>query len=78
MRKPRQGSRVIGMTTTKAPVWLTRDEAATRLRVSKHTVDRWVRERRLTKYKVGDLQSVRFSAAEVDNLVQPVAPDDQD
>lgn len=70
MRNPRQGPRVIGM-VTKKPVWLTREQAAERLCVSKHTVDRWVRERRLTKYKVGDLQSVRFNAAEVDNLVQP-------
>jgi len=52
--------------------WLTREEAAERLRCSKHTVDRWTREGKLTKYKVGDLQSVRFDADQVDALVQPV------
>lgn len=51
--------------------WLTRAEAAERLRVSPKTIDRWTREGRLTKHKVGDLQSVRFAAAEVDKLVQP-------
>lgn len=58
------------MTNTKKPTWLTRQEAADRLRVSPHTVDRWTRQGRLTKYKVADLQSVRFSAEQVDNLVR--------
>jgi excisionase family DNA binding protein len=56
-------------------VWLTRQEAAERLRVSPHTVDRWTREGRLTKYKVADLQSVRFDADQVDELVQPISQD---
>lgn len=53
-------------------VWLTRQETAKRLRVDPRTVDRWSREGLLTKHKVGDLQSVRFRADQVDALVQPV------
>lgn len=60
-------------TMSKPTKWLTREEAADRLRVSKHTVDRYAREGRLTKFKVGDLQSVRFDMAQVDGLVQPSA-----
>lgn len=59
-------------TVTEPTKWLTREEAADRLRVSKHTVDRYAREGRLTKFKVGDLQSVRFDMNQVDKLVQPV------
>lgn len=59
------------MTETPAKQWLTKHEVAERLRVSPATVDRWTREQRLTKYKVGDLQSVRFDADQVDSLVRP-------
>lgn len=59
---------------TTEPVWLTRKEAADRLRCDPKTIDRWSREGRLTKHKVGDLQSVRFRADQVDSLVQPCEP----
>lgn len=61
-----------GKAAPKPTKWLTRNEAADRLRVSPHTVDRYAREGRLQKYKVGDLQSVRFDMDQVDKLVQPV------
>ncbi len=58
---------------TEPTKWLTREEAADRLRVSKHTVDRYAREGLLQKFKVGDLQSVRFDIVQVDKLVRPAA-----
>jgi excisionase family DNA binding protein len=57
--------------TTVATVWLTREEAADRLRVSPRTVDRYATEGKLAKHKLAGTQSVRFRAADVDALVQP-------
>lgn len=51
--------------------WMTRSEAATYLRVSPATVDRWARESRLRAYKVAGTQSVRFSVAEIEALIVP-------
>lgn len=50
---------------------MTRSEAATYLRVSPATVDRWVREERLEAFKVAGTQSVRFSRAGVEALIAP-------
>lgn len=59
---------------TESP-WLTRTETAQHLRVSPPTVDRWVREGRLTRYKLAGQQSVRFLRADVEALVTPDEPD---
>lgn len=59
------------MSIDTATKWLTREEAAQRLRVSPHTVDRYARDGKLMKHKVAGTQSVRFLAEEVDALVQP-------
>lgn len=56
---------------TKTQTWLTREEAAERLRVNPRTLDRYARDNKLTKHKVAGTQSVRYRADEVDALVQP-------
>ncbi len=56
---------------TATHVWLTREEAAARLRVSPHTLDRYARDNKVTKHKLAGTQSVRYRADEVDALVQP-------
>lgn len=62
----------MAMTKSSATaVWLTREEAAERLRVSPRTLDRYAREEKIAKYKVAGTQSVRYRADEVDALVQP-------
>ena len=53
--------------------WLTKDEAADHLRVKPRTIDRWAEQGKITKYKVGDLQSVRFDRDELDRLIKPAA-----
>lgn len=54
-----------------ATSWLTKLEAAEYLRVRPRTIDRWVAEGRLTRYKLKGLQSVRFDRAELDRMIQP-------
>lgn len=49
--------------------YLTKVEAAKYLRVATSTVDRWVREGRITRYKIGGTQSVRFKRPELDALL---------
>lgn len=51
--------------------WMTRQEVAAYLRVSPKTVDRYVREGKLTKHQVGDLSSPRLRRTEVEALVTP-------
>lgn len=58
--------------TPTYPTWLTKEEAAEFLRVRPRTIDRWVAEGLITKHRIADLQSVRFSREELEALVQPV------
>lgn len=53
--------------------WMTRDEVAEYLRISKPTVDRWAKSGRLTKHSVPGTRAVRFDRAEVDAANQPAA-----
>lgn len=46
--------------------WMTRDEVAAYLRISKPTVDRWAKAGRLIKHTVPGTRAVRFDRAEVD------------
>lgn len=55
-----------------SPTWLTKEEAAEFLRVRPRTIDRWVAEGIIMKYRIADLQSVRFNKEELETLVQPV------
>lgn len=50
-------------------VWLTKVEAARYLRTSPSTLDRWVRDNNLTRYKVNGTQAVRFKRADLDALM---------
>lgn len=53
--------------------WMTKAEVAAYHRVGERTVDRWSTEpdARLTRFRIDDLQSVRFSRQEVEALVVP-------
>lgn len=51
--------------------WMTKAEAAEYTRVVVDTIDRWVREEKITRYKIGDSQSVRFRRDELDALMTP-------
>ncbi len=65
------------MTTT----WLTRPEAAAYLRIHVDTLDRYARDKKITRYTVAGTRSVRFKVTELDNLVRPAeeeAPDTTD
>jgi len=48
--------------------WLTVDDVASYLKVSKRTVYRWTDEGRLKKYKVGRFN--RYKKSEVDQVVE--------
>lgn len=50
--------------------WVTKAEVATYLGVSEATVGRWVREERLTSYKLAGTQSVRFRRSDVERLLE--------
>jgi excisionase family DNA binding protein len=50
---------------------MTKTEVAAYLRVSPATVDRWVRECRITVFKVAGTQSVRFERHAVEALIVP-------
>ncbi len=63
-------------TTKNEPVWLTRAEAAERLRLHPQSVDRYVRGGKLPKYKLDGSKTVRFRAADVDALVIPCGADE--
>lgn len=54
----------------------TKVEAAEYLRVSPSTIDRWTRERRLTRYKVEGIRSSRYKVAELDALIVPDPSED--
>jgi excisionase family DNA binding protein len=53
--------------------WRTRAEAAEYARVSESTIDRWVRDRKLTKHFVTGTRSVRFHTDDLDKLMIPDA-----
>lgn len=53
-------------------MWLNRAEAAEYLRVHVTTIDRWVKEGRITKYTGADgLSLARFRRDELDALLAP-------
>lgn len=53
--------------------FLTRKEAGELAGVDPKTVDRWANEERVTRYKVGGLQWVRFDREQVLAMRRPVA-----
>lgn len=55
----------------RAAKWLTKSEAAGYLRVGSRTIDRYVDQGRITRYRIGDLRTVRFDREELDALVRP-------
>jgi excisionase family DNA binding protein len=57
-------------TTTVSP-WLTADEAAEYLQVTRRTLDRYRTEGRIPAYRVGP-RAVRFKRADLDALAQPI------
>lgn len=61
---------MLGMTTPVPARWLTRKEAAAYMTCSVPTIDRWIREGRLTKHTVQDTQSVRLDRDELDSLLK--------
>jgi excisionase family DNA binding protein len=48
-------------------MWMTRDEAANYLKVSKKTIDRWIRDRKLPAAKQGKI--VRLRREDIDALM---------
>jgi excisionase family DNA binding protein len=52
---------------------ITRAEAAELAGVNTRTIDRWANEERITRYKVGGLQWVRFDRHEVAGMREPAA-----
>jgi len=54
---------------------ITRSAAAALAGVDVRTIDRWANEGRITRYKVGGMQWVRFREADIRAMVEPV-PDD--
>lgn len=51
--------------------WLTRREAAERLRVTPRTVDSYVRSGHLPRFRIAGTRSARFKATDVAALVVP-------
>jgi len=51
---------------------MTRQEAAEYMGVSPRTIDRWVTEHRLTRYKLDDTRSTRFAVEELDAMPKAV------
>jgi len=54
---------------------ITRSAAADLVGVNERTIDRWANEHRITRYKIGGMQWVRFKRSEIEAMVTPV-PDD--
>lgn len=54
-----------------ASPWLTADEAAAYLQVTRRTLDRYRAEGRLAAYRVGP-RAVRFRASDLDDLARPI------
>jgi excisionase family DNA binding protein len=54
---------------------LTRQEAADLAHVDVRTIDRWANEERITRYKVGGLQWVRFKRSEIEAMRTPTPED---
>lgn len=52
--------------------WITRDEAAELVGVNVRTVDKWANDGRITRYRIGGLQWVRFNRSEVLAMMEPV------
>jgi excisionase family DNA binding protein len=51
--------------------WWTRREAAAYLRVKERTIDQYVREDRLQRYRIAGTRTARFKAEDVRALVVP-------
>jgi excisionase family DNA binding protein len=52
--------------------YTTREEVAAFMGVTVSTIDRWVGEGRLQKYKIAGTRSLRFKRADVMKLLEPV------
>ncbi|UVT31616.1 helix-turn-helix DNA binding protein [Mycobacterium phage Mask] len=55
---------------TTPPRWATKHQAAQHLGVSIYTLERWVKDRRLTAYRAGP-RLVRFDLNELDAMLTP-------
>lgn len=54
-----------------SPRWVTRNDAAAYLQVDPKTVDRYVREGKLTKYTLAGGRAVRFDQSDLDAMLHP-------
>lgn len=63
-------TRVVSLALLFMSDYMTKAEAAEYLRCSPATVDRWIRDGHLNRYKVGPTQSVRLRSTEVKALIQ--------
>ena len=59
-----------GRALTDPGPWLTSDEAAARLKITRRTLDRWRADGLVTAYRMGP-RSVRFRCDELDALLTP-------
>lgn len=57
-------------TTKPTPSYLTRTEVAERLKVSESTIDRWVKERQLKAYYIGN--KVYFLYEDIEQALTPL------
>lgn len=57
----------------KAPVYLTRDEAAERLKISLPTLEKYTKAGILTKYSLGKTDTVRYIESEIEEAWNKVS-----
>lgn len=58
--------------------YLTRQEAAEYLRISVASLDRYVRQGKLPRHRLAGTRTARFIKEELDALVEPDAPTEQE
>jgi excisionase family DNA binding protein len=73
----------MGATIAEMPKVIPLDEAAGRTGVSRRTLERWLSERRIKRYRIAGDKRVFVDPAEIERLREPradpgVAPDEQD
>ena len=59
------------------PKWLTIDEAAAQVRLSRGSLYRLVREGALPAYRIGDTGSLRFRPDAVEGVLKPARPTEE-
>ena len=57
--------------------WLTVDEAAKRIKISKSTMRRYVAKEKITAFRPQGGRDLRFRASDVDALMQPIEVNDR-